>query len=48
MNEDMMPEIRDNKRRGWRSIASLAAGILLFVALATLMIWVGSLVTAAR
>jgi hypothetical protein len=39
---DHTPKSRPN----WRSLTALAAGILLFVFLATLMIWVGSLVTA--
>ena len=34
---------RGKKPQAWRSLAALAFGILLFVVLAMLMVWIGSL-----
>jgi uncharacterized membrane-anchored protein len=36
---------QSSKPNSWRSLAALAAGILLFVLLAMLMVWIGSLFT---
>jgi hypothetical protein len=39
MTTDQTPKPRPT----WKSLAALAAGILLFITLATLMVWLGSL-----
>ena len=44
MGKDKEREEPRNDPQPWRSLVSLAAGIVLLVAIALLMIWVGTLV----